>query len=71
MKKLLLASAAALALGLAVTSSVQAGEAEAQKWVANEFQPSSLTQEEQLAEMNWFIEAAKPLAGMDCNWPSI
>ncbi len=67
MKKLLLASAAALALGLAATSPVQAGEAEAREWIANEFQPSSLTQEEQLAEMNWFIEAAKPLAGMEIN----
>ena len=34
------------------------------KWVANEFQPSTLTQAEQMQEMNWFIEVSKPYQGM-------
>lgn len=36
----------------------------AQKWVSSEFQPSTLTQREQIQEMNWFIEASKPFQGM-------
>jgi glycerol transport system substrate-binding protein len=39
----------------------------AARWVDAEFQPSSLSREEQLAEMAWFAEAAKPLAGMSIN----
>lgn len=36
------------------------------KWLA-EFQPSSLTQSEQKAELAWFEEAAKPYKGMKIN----
>ncbi len=36
----------------------------AKKWVENEFQPSTLTQEQQLDEIKWFINAAKPYKGM-------
>ena len=35
----------------------------AARWVDEEFQPSTLTREEQLAELAWFAEAAKPFAG--------
>jgi glycerol transport system substrate-binding protein len=38
-----------------------AGEAEAKQWVDNEFQPSTLSKAQQMAEMKWFIEAAKKL----------
>src|SRR6185295_4266958 len=38
-----------------------AGEAEAKKWIDAEFQPSTLTKEQQAAEMKWFIDAAKKL----------
>lgn len=38
-----------------------AGEAEAKKWVDSEFQPSTLNKDQQMAEMKWFIEAAKKL----------
>lgn len=38
-----------------------AGEAEAKKWVDSEFQPSTLSKEKQLAELKWFIDAAKKL----------
>ena len=50
-------AAAALALGQAAW----AGEAEAKKWIDSEFQPSTLSKEQQTAEMKWFIEAAKKL----------
>jgi glycerol transport system substrate-binding protein len=38
-----------------------AGEAEAKKWIDSEFQPSTLSKDQQMAEMKWFIEAAKKL----------
>jgi glycerol transport system substrate-binding protein len=37
----------------------------AKKWVENEFQPSTLTKEKQMEEMEWFIKAAEPFRGMD------
>lgn len=58
------------ALGAAVSilsGSVMAGTAEAEKWVNEEFQPSTLSKEEQMAEMEWFIKAAEPYAGMEIN----
>ena len=41
--------------------------AAAERWIDNEFQPSTLTREEQLAEMEWFIQAAEPFRGMEIN----
>ena len=43
------------------------GVEEAKKWIENEFQPSVLSKDEQLKEMQWFIEAAKPFKGMEIN----
>ena len=37
---------------------------DAQRWLP-EFQPSTLTQTQQLDEMQWFIDAARPFAGME------
>lgn len=37
---------------------------DAERWLG-EFQPSTLSQEQQLNEMSWFIEAARPFAGME------
>ena len=39
--------------------------AAAEKWINDEFQPSTLTVDEQKAEMQWFIDAAAPFAGME------
>ena len=50
-------AAAALALG----QSAWADEAAAKKWIDAEFQPSTLSKEQQTAELKWFIEAAKKL----------
>lgn len=36
----------------------------AKKWIDNEFQPSTLTKDQQMAEMDWFIKAAQPFKGM-------
>ena len=38
--------------------------AAAERWIDDEFTPSVLTREEQLAEMEWFIEACEPFRGM-------
>ncbi|MEY3081725.1 MAG: hypothetical protein RJA94_1710 [Pseudomonadota bacterium] len=61
-----LASAAALAL-LAVTSPAFADVEAAKKWIDSEFQPSTLSKEDQLKEMEWFIKAAEPFKGMEIN----
>jgi len=39
--------------------------AAAKKWVEEEFQPSTLTKAQQMKEMEWFINAAKPFKGMN------
>ncbi|MFW2365999.1 MAG: ABC transporter substrate-binding protein [Desulforhopalus sp.] len=44
---------------------VEADVEAAKKWIDTEFQPSTLSKEEQLEEMKWFIEAAKPLKGVE------
>ncbi|MGH6891327.1 MAG: extracellular solute-binding protein, partial [Dongiaceae bacterium] len=41
--------------------------AAAQKWVDSEFQPSTLSKDEQMKEMEWFANAAKPFQGMEIN----
>ena len=35
------------------------------KWIDTEFQPSTLSKEDQLKEMEWFIQASKPFRGME------
>ena len=61
------ASQTAGALGAAATAmlvwgnSAWAGEAEAKKWVDGEFQPSTLSKDQQTAEMKWFIDTAQKL----------
>ena len=41
--------------------------AAAKKWVDQEFQPSTLSRDDQLKEMEWFIKAAEPFKGMEVN----
>ena len=38
-----------------------ANEAAARRWIDQEFQPSTLSKEQQLAELKWFINAAAQL----------
>ena len=40
---------------------------EARRWIDSEFQPSTLSKDEQLKEMEWFVNAAKPFAGQEIN----
>jgi glycerol transport system substrate-binding protein len=47
--------------------SVYADMTAANKWIGDEFQPSSLTQEQQAEEMEWFVNAAEPFKGMEIN----
>ncbi len=65
MKMKLLASAA-VALATFSTQSF-ADMAAAQKWIDSEFTISALSKEDQAKEMQWFIDAAKPFAGMEIN----
>jgi glycerol transport system substrate-binding protein len=60
----LLGGAAGLALSLGAGQAL-ADMAAAERWVDEEFQPSTLSREEQLAEMEWFIQAAEPFQGME------
>ena len=57
----------ALATLAACASSAFAGMDEAKRWIDQEFQPSALTKEQQLKEMEWFVNAAKPFKGMEIN----
>jgi glycerol transport system substrate-binding protein len=60
----ILSAATAVGLILAVAPAF-AGIEEAKKYIETEFQPSTLSKEEQLKEMEWFINAAKPFVGME------
>ena len=66
MRRYLLGAVAASAV-IAASGAAKADEAAAQKWIDQEFQPSVLSKDEQLAEMKWFIDAAQPYAGMEIN----
>jgi len=59
-------TATAVVLALAAAPA-KADEAAAKKWVDNEFQPSTLSKDEQMKEMEWFIKAAQPYKGMEIN----
>lgn len=49
---------------LLVSSGLFADENAAKKWVTEEFKESTLSSEQQMEEMKWFINAAKPYKGM-------
>ena len=66
MRRKLMAAAAVVAL-IAFAGPSYADMAAAERWVDEEFQPSTLSREEQLAEMEWFIKAAEPFVGMEIN----
>ena len=58
--------AAMLALsGLSASAWADAYEDAAKKWIGSEFKPSTLTADQQLEELKWFIRAAEPFRGMD------
>ncbi|MBU3059245.1 ABC transporter substrate-binding protein [Pseudomonas indica] len=63
-----MALAALLAMsGLSGAAWADAYEDAAKKWIESEFNPSTLSKEEQLKELQWFIKAAEPFRGMEIN----
>ena len=59
-------SAAALLLAFAASPAF-ADDAAIKKWIDNEFQPSTLSKDDQMKEMQWFAKAAEPFKGMEIN----
>lgn len=67
-KALMLSMAiSAACLGLSLKAYADQYSDAAKKWVSEEFETSTLSQDEQLKEMAWFTEAAKPFRGMEIN----
>ncbi len=64
-KSALMAMASAAVLAMA--SPAWADMAAAEKWINDEFQPSTLSKDDQKKEMEWFIKAAEPFKGMEIN----
>src|SRR5687768_15263034 len=66
MRKCLLAS---IAFGAMMSFAVPgfAGVEEARRWIDSEFQPSTLSKEDQLKELEWFVKAAEPFRGTEVN----
>ena len=60
-------AAAAAATALSFVSVGWAGVEQAKEWIDVEFQPSTLSKDDQLKEMEWFVKAAEPFQGMEIN----
>jgi len=58
------ATAAGLA-GLSSQAMADQYQDAARKWIDQEFSPSTLSKDEQMSELEWFIKAAEPLRGME------
>ncbi|GGB86752.1 ABC transporter substrate-binding protein [Marinobacterium zhoushanense] len=69
MPKVILLSAAigAATLGISVQAYADQYLDAANKWIAEEFDKSTLSKEEQLKELQWFTKAAEPFRGMTIN----
>lgn len=59
-------SAAAMLLALGAVPALADVEA-AKRWAESEFQPTTLSKEDQLKELEWFVKAAEPFKGMEIN----
>ncbi|MDX1557522.1 MAG: ABC transporter substrate-binding protein [Marinobacter sp.] len=67
-RTLLLSAAVGVAcMGLSLHASADQYSEAAEKWVNEAFKNSTLSKEEQLKEMEWFIKAAEQFRGMDIN----
>src|SRR3979411_2317560 len=58
-------AAALIAASVTIASPALADDATAQRWIDSEFQPSTLSKDEQLKELQWFEKAAQPFKGME------
>lgn len=65
LKKIVLLGAAMSVAAIALPA--VADQTAANKWLKKEFTQSTLSEKEQLEELKWFIEAAKPFKGMTIN----
>ena len=65
--KVLLLSAAVSLAGMSWHAQADQYSDAAQKWVVEEFAKSSISKDEQLAELAWFAKAAEPFRGMTVN----
>ncbi len=66
MRNYLMAAAASALIAMSASPG-WADMAAAERWIDEEFAESVLTRDEQLAEMQWFIDAAAPFAGLEIN----
>jgi len=66
-----LLNAVSIFLIAATANSARADEAAARKWIDAEFQPSTLSKDQQLDELKWFIETAKLLKAKGVNEISV
>jgi glycerol transport system substrate-binding protein len=64
LRRLIMTGMLAIAF-LSLSSVGMADMTAAKKWIDNEFQPSTLSKDEQMKEMEWFIKAAAPFKGME------
>ena len=62
-----ISAVALFAAAVSMSGTSFAGMDEAKKWVEKEFQPSALSKDEQLKEMEWFVKAAAPFKGLEIN----
>ncbi len=62
-----MATASAVALLVGLGGPAVADMEAAKKWIDSEFQPSTLSKDDQMKEMEWFIKAAEPFKGMEIN----
>src|SRR5947209_9351826 len=58
---------ALIAASMTIAAPARADEAAAKKWIDTEFQPSTLSKEDQMKEMQWYMKAAEPFKGMEIN----
>ena len=66
-RRKLIPLAALVAAFSGISHNAVADLAAAERWVRDEFQPSTLAESDQLQEMEWFISAAEPFEGMEIN----
>lgn len=67
LKKIVLLGAAISVAGMTLPAFADQSITTAKSWLDKEFTESTLTKKEQLEELKWFMEAAKPFKGMTIN----
>src|SRR5258708_13677615 len=60
-------AAALIAASVTIAAPAFADDATAQRWIDSEFQPSTLSNADQLKELQWFDKAPQPFKGIEIN----